>query len=199
MAALNFPNSPTLNDIHTENNASWKWDGTSWIRQGDSGAQGAQGSSGLTLNSGSRISTASINAAEWTSIPSTARIIYLGFEQVSGQTSNPQVQLGDSGGYETSGYFNRGAVSDGTDAVISTAFLLGGSSNTVTGPTGLMILTRCTTSTNTWFMSFVGYHSGVPRVITGGGFKTLSGTLDRVRVRCVANNLDGGAVTLTYA
>ena len=46
MAALNFPNSPTLNDIYTENNASWKWDGTSWIRQGDAGAQGAQGSQG---------------------------------------------------------------------------------------------------------------------------------------------------------
>ena len=49
MAALNFPNSPTLNDIYTENNASWKWDGTSWIRQGDAGAQGAQGSQGCLL------------------------------------------------------------------------------------------------------------------------------------------------------
>ena len=25
MAAFNFPNSPSTNDIHTENNVSWKW------------------------------------------------------------------------------------------------------------------------------------------------------------------------------
>ena len=30
MAAFNFPNSPSTNDIHTENNVSWKWNGTVW-------------------------------------------------------------------------------------------------------------------------------------------------------------------------
>jgi hypothetical protein len=31
MAALNFPNSPSVSQIHTENNKSWMWDGTSWL------------------------------------------------------------------------------------------------------------------------------------------------------------------------
>ena len=31
MAAFNFPNSPSTNDIHTENGISWKWNGTVWI------------------------------------------------------------------------------------------------------------------------------------------------------------------------
>ena len=31
MAALNFPSSPTLNQIYTANNRSWIWDGTSWV------------------------------------------------------------------------------------------------------------------------------------------------------------------------
>lgn len=31
MAALNFPSSPSINDIYTANNQSWKWDGTSWV------------------------------------------------------------------------------------------------------------------------------------------------------------------------
>lgn len=29
--AINFPTSPTTDDIHTENNLSWKFNGTSWI------------------------------------------------------------------------------------------------------------------------------------------------------------------------
>ena len=37
MAAFNFPNSPSTNDLHTENNVTWKWDGTMWNRVSDVG------------------------------------------------------------------------------------------------------------------------------------------------------------------
>jgi hypothetical protein len=30
MAALNFPTSPTLNQVFTSNGKSWRWDGTAW-------------------------------------------------------------------------------------------------------------------------------------------------------------------------
>ena len=30
MAALNFPTSPTLNQVYTSNGKSWRWDGTAW-------------------------------------------------------------------------------------------------------------------------------------------------------------------------
>ena len=46
MAALDFPASPSTNDIHTENGVSWKWTGSAWTRLGDVGAQGAQGAQG---------------------------------------------------------------------------------------------------------------------------------------------------------
>ena len=46
MAALDFPASPSTNDIHTENGVSWKWNGSAWTRLGDVGAQGAQGAQG---------------------------------------------------------------------------------------------------------------------------------------------------------
>jgi len=46
MAALDFPASPSTNDIHTENGVSWKWTGSAWTRIGDVGAQGAQGHQG---------------------------------------------------------------------------------------------------------------------------------------------------------
>ena len=28
--AINFPNTPNLNDTHSANNLTWKWDGTTW-------------------------------------------------------------------------------------------------------------------------------------------------------------------------
>ena len=47
MAALDFPASPSTNDIHTENSVSWKWNGSAWVRLADPGADGAQGYQGV--------------------------------------------------------------------------------------------------------------------------------------------------------
>ena len=49
--AVNFPNSPSTNDTHTENGYTWKWDGTTWIIQslappGPTGPSGPSGPSG---------------------------------------------------------------------------------------------------------------------------------------------------------
>ena len=43
--AVNFPNSPSTNDTHTENGYTWKWDGTTWIIQSTAPA-GPPGSAG---------------------------------------------------------------------------------------------------------------------------------------------------------
>ena len=49
--AVNFPNSPSTNDTHTENGYTWKWDGTTWIIQslappGPNGPAGPPGPTG---------------------------------------------------------------------------------------------------------------------------------------------------------
>ena len=44
--ALNFPNSPALNDIYEANGTKWLWNGSSWTRVVAAGAQGNQGSVG---------------------------------------------------------------------------------------------------------------------------------------------------------
>jgi hypothetical protein len=46
--AINFPNSPNLNDIHSEGVNSWKWDGESWVSLG---AESVQSNLGITRNS----------------------------------------------------------------------------------------------------------------------------------------------------
>lgn len=37
--ALNFPTSPSVNDVHTEGSRSWVWNGVSWLSQGAGRAQ----------------------------------------------------------------------------------------------------------------------------------------------------------------
>ena len=73
MAALDFPASPSTNDIHTENGVSWKWNGSAWTRLGDVGAQGAQGAAGSTGAQGVQgaAGSTSYNAGTLDSLDST--------------------------------------------------------------------------------------------------------------------------------
>lgn len=49
MAAIDFPNSPLVNDLFTAAGTTWKWDGTTWTvqRVGLQGAQGTVGAQGI--------------------------------------------------------------------------------------------------------------------------------------------------------
>jgi len=44
--AINFPNSPSLNDDHTVGTSIWRWDGSKWIFVGDLGYTGSKGDTG---------------------------------------------------------------------------------------------------------------------------------------------------------
>ena len=44
--AINFPDNPTSNQIYSEVNKSWKWNGTAWIGIASTGPQGPQGPQG---------------------------------------------------------------------------------------------------------------------------------------------------------
>jgi hypothetical protein len=63
MTAIDFPNSPSVNDLHTVGNRVWKWNGTTWdaVRSsvsystgatGPTGAVGVTGATGAVGNTG---------------------------------------------------------------------------------------------------------------------------------------------------
>ena len=69
MAAFDFPNSPSVNDQHTDNGVTFKWNGTVWKRvsatgaQGPTGGTGSQGATGPTGSQGQKGAQAYISDA----------------------------------------------------------------------------------------------------------------------------------------
>ena len=108
MAAFDFPNSPALNSVHTENGISFKWDGTVWKRvsatgaQGPTGAQGNQGSQGNQGQTGAQAyisdaapSSGITNGDLWWDSDSGDFSIY--YDDGSGSPSAQWVEVGSTG------------------------------------------------------------------------------------------------------
>jgi hypothetical protein len=135
---------------------------------------------------------------DFTGIPSWAKKITVMFNGVSTNgTSFIQVQLGTSGGIETTGYSSGSANIYGTNACGQSTSTTGLVSNQATfGSTryGHYIITLM--ESNLWVASHtLGDNSGNAY---GGGTKTLSGTLDRVRLTTTngTDTFDAGSVNI---
>jgi hypothetical protein len=134
-------------------------------------------------------------SVEFTSIPSWVKRITFMLNGVSTNSTSPmQIQLGDSGGYETSGYNGSNHVFVGgiASVTLASAFLLtlNTSYQSAAGLySGSCILTLIDASTNTWSMfgSISGHTSSIGYLTSGS--KALSATLDRIRIT-MANGTD---------
>ena len=157
---------------------------------------------GSTVSSGTAVASTSGTEIDFTSIPSWVKRITVMFSGVSLSGSDDLlIQIGDSGGFETTGYNSTGGASAG-----STQFIVGGSATTtgflVYNHTGAgasfnfpYVLTNI--SGNIWVGSYSGNES--IRVIAGGGIKTLSDVLTQVRItRTGTNTFDAGSINILY-
>ena len=141
---------------------------------------------------------------DFLSIPSWVRRITVMFQGLSTNgTSYPIVQIGDSGGVETSTYGGTtcsvvnaaatGAINWSTGAQIisaaATAYLH-----------GCMVLTLTDPATNLWVITVSAANSASGIVFHGAGYKTLSATLNQVRLTTVngTDAFDTGIVTILY-
>jgi hypothetical protein len=144
--------------------------------------------------------TTSGTAINFTGIPSWATEIEVFLAGVSTTgTSNYIVQIGDSGGLETSGYL--GASSGMGAAVGTTAYTTGFGLTTGAGTVvtrGLMRLAL--ENGNTWTAIAVVARSDAANTILTAGDKTLSATLDRLTLTTVggADTFDAGAARVRY-
>jgi hypothetical protein len=138
---------------------------------------------------------------DFTGIPSWAKRITVMLQGVSlNGTSRMQMQIGDAGGIETSGY--TGAVGlNGTGAVSATAafaLVADGTPSASNSYSGL--LTLCNFSGNTWVLGGTLARVGDAGAYMMGGAKTLSQALDRVRITTVngTDTFDAGSINIMY-
>lgn len=146
----------------------------------------------------SAVATTSGTAFDF-SFPGGVRRIKVEFLDVSlSGTDNYLVQLGDSGGIETTGYGGTaGFMSNGANPITSaytTGFQITGALATRTC-TGIMMLENIY-GTNVWIASFNGHEAtGDAVVLTSNGSKTLSDVLTTVRItRSGTDTFDAGSV-----
>lgn len=152
------------------------------------------------LTSGTVINTTSGTTADFTSIPSWVKRITLSFADVSTNgTSNLIIQLGDSGGIETSGY--SGTINDtSTSANHSSGFFLTQGVAAADVLHGVVILSLIDAATNTWCISGDVSLSSSLNWSSLSGSKSLSAVLDRIRLTTSggANTFDAGKFNILY-
>jgi hypothetical protein len=168
------------------------------------GTTGVQDNSGAFVAS-TAVASTSGTSIDFTSIPSWVKRVTIMFVGVSTNgTSDRMVRIG-AGSVDTTGYVGTGASYwTGSSAVssITVGFNLGYTGLTYAAglESGTIVLNLV--GSNTWVatvnISSIG--GAVTYSSTMGGYKTLSGALDRVRITTVGgtDTFDAGSINITY-
>jgi hypothetical protein len=150
--------------------------------------------------SGTAVASTSGTSIDFTSIPSWVKQITVMFNGVSlSGTAYLAIQLGDSGGIETSGYLGGAGNTGGGVVLNSTFFSLAPGSSAAATADGLYTISLMNSSTNLWAISGTAYQSGYSMSLCGGT-KPLSATLDRLRITTSngTDTFDAGSINILY-
>jgi hypothetical protein len=144
--------------------------------------------------------TASGTAVDFTGIPSWVKRITVMFNGVSTSGSSPvQIQLGTSSGIDISGY--NGASSwggTGNTNFNSSGLIVNGLLFSTNFLSGINFIS--TIGSNIWTSSGTSAHSAATAPSFSAGSKTLSGTLDRLRITTAngTDTFDAGTINISY-
>jgi len=154
----------------------------------------------LGITSGTAVASTSGTSIDFTGIPSYVKRITVMFNGVStSSTSAIQIQIG-AGSIDATSYTGSGS---NIDSAV-------GSSNNTTGyrveSAGTAAFVRngavflSSYGSNIWTMTSTLGRSDAIGTLLGGGIKTLSGTLDRVRITTVngTDTFDAGSINILY-
>ena len=154
------------------------------------------------ITSGASQASTSGTSIDFTGIPSWVKRITVMFNGVSTNgTSLTLLQLGTSGGIQTSGYVGSATYVGGGAASVN--FSTGFSINTGLASVvlqGIITFTLMDSATGLWCMSATLGNSDVAYLRLSAGSKTLSGTLDRVRITTAngTDTFDAGSINILY-
>lgn len=147
--------------------------------------------------------TTSGTAIDFTGIPSWVKRITVMLNGVSTSgTADVLFQIGTSGGIQVTGYLGASTITTNSTASsnLSSGFLdFNNGTSAADVRHGSIVFTLMDAPTGTWVATgFIGYSSS-GRTHNIFGSKTLSGTLDRVRMTTTgADTFDAGSVNILY-
>jgi hypothetical protein len=164
-------------------------------------ASGTVATLGTTLTSGTAVTLITGTSVDFTGIPSWVKRITVMLSGVSlSGSSLIQVQLGDVGGIENTGYLGSCNTFDNSPSATnySSGFLALENPNAAWLTHGIMTLANV--SGNLWVESHSLGLTGTTAVSVGGGSKTLSDTLTQVRITTVngTDTFDAGTINILY-
>jgi hypothetical protein len=165
------------------------------------------GSAGVTTNTGAvynglqtdTAKSATGTSVDFTGIPSWVKRVTVMFSGVSTNgTSVIQVQLGDAGGVETTGYASSTWTANTNNANFTSGFAIRTSNAAAILNSGHVMLTLI--GSNTWVASGVMGRTDAADTSVYGGNKTLSDTLTQVRITTVngTDTFDAGTINIIY-
>ena len=151
--------------------------------------------------SGTAVASTSGTSIDFTGIPSWVKRITVMFSGVSTNgTSIPLFQLGDSGGVETTGYLSAAsAIAANTVATVNNttgiAIYSVLAANILHGDAVFTLV-----SGNTWAATSSMSQSNSTVTLLSSGTKTLSSTLDRIRITTTngTDTFDAGSINILY-
>jgi len=167
-----------------------------------SGTSGVLDNSGAFI-AGTAVASTSGTSIDFTSIPTWVKRVTVMFNGVSTNgTSLPLIQIG-AGSVATTGYLSVSSYTTGSAgaSTSSTAgYVINNAAQAVQLITGTYVLNLLNSSTGLWVGSCVLAFDGIAYNIVAGGSKTLSGTLDRVRITTVngTDTFDAGSINILY-
>jgi len=150
-----------------------------------------------------QVTPSNVAIVDFTGIPSWAKRITVMFDGVSTNgTTRVQVQLGDAGGVEATGYFStviqttEGVATSGTSP-FSTGFPIN-YGTTGANRTGALVINLM--SGNKWVAHGILNDTGNSNISLTVGLKGLSDTLTQVRITTVngTDTFDAGAINISY-
>jgi hypothetical protein len=150
------------------------------------------------ITSGTAVASTSGTSIDFTGIPSWVKRITVMLRGISTNgTSLPMIQIG-SGSVDTSGYLTETWQANTSNNNHTNAFVLRGSMSSSLVFSGNFVLTLM--GSNVWVGTGIMAQTSSPDIVVLGGDKSLSSTLDRVRITTVngTDTFDAGSINILY-
>jgi len=153
------------------------------------------------ITQGTAVASTSGTSIDFTGLPAWVKRVTVMFDSVSlSGTDSVIVQLGYSGGFESTGYVSTstGTTGTGGGTFSSTSGFAVRFTAAAASTSGHMIITNI--SGNKWVSSHAGTYDASTASVVGGGVKTISGgVLTQVRItRSGTDTFDAGSVNIMY-